>query len=144
MNEGIDPAAWAREVNDAAVSEIIERGVLDTEIFEARPVWWLPFQVVIGQIRDTHQRAASVWIIAGQVPTDYVSTEAAATPRDAVRHFSMKWQLDAARYKDPATQEQLGADNKEEWDRMGEALAQTAEALADLAADDRHWLPGAK
>ena len=137
-----DVVEWAREITDAAVNEIMDKGVIDAEIFEARPVWWLPFRIVIGQIRDTHRQTASVWIIGGHVPTDYVSTDAAPTPRDAARHFALKWQLDAARYKDPNVQEQLGADHKDDWERIGEVLARTAEALADLAADDRHWQPG--
>ena len=138
-----DVIAWARKTTDAAVDEIMDKGVIETAIIESRPVWWLPYQIVIGQIRDTHQQTSSVWIIAGAVPTDYVSLDAAQTPRDVAKHFAMKWQLDAARYKDPSIQEQLGADNKEEWERIGEALAQTAEALSDLAADDRHWQPSA-
>ena len=132
-------ADWAREMTDAAVNEIMDKGVLSSEIIEARPAWWLPHRIVIGQIRDTQQHMASVWIIAGQVPTDYVSTEAAPTPRDAARHFAMKWQLDAARYKDPSIQEELGIEHKDDWEQLGEALALAAEALADLVADDRHW-----
>ena len=144
MNEGTRKgvADWAREITDAAVNEIMDKGVIESEIVEARPVWWLPYQVVIGQLRDTQQQLAPVWIIAGAVPTDHVSFEAASTPRDAARHFAMKWQLDAARYRDRTVQQQLGAGSREDWERLSEGLARAAEALAELAADERHWRQG--
>ena len=143
VNEGTQKtvADWARDMIDAAVNEIMDRGVFNSEIIEARPVWWLPYQLVIGQVREPHEQLESTWIIAGSVPTDHVSAAAAPTPREAARHFAMKWQLDAARYADPSVQQELGAGNTADWERMADVLARTAETLAGLAADDRHWQP---
>ena len=117
----------------------IDRGVLFGEILEARVRWSLPGRIVIGEIRDPHEQQASIWVISGNVPTDYVGTDAATTPRDAARHFAMKWQLDAARYKDPSVQQELGPGHSASWERMGESLALTAEALFELVEEDRFW-----
>lgn len=134
-----DAVTWAKEVLDAAVQEIMGRGAVTATLLEAKPVWALPNQIMIGQIRDSSEHTASIWVVAGEVPTDHVGTDVAPTPREAARHFALKWQLDAARYKDPAVQDELGVDLKDSWDQMGESLAQTAEALFKLVEDDNLW-----
>jgi hypothetical protein len=134
-----DLTTWAREVLDGAVHEMMERGVVTTMLVEARPVWSLPFEIMIGQVSETHERVTSIWVIAGEVPTDYVGAVAAATPREAARYFALKWQLDAARYLDPSVQDSLGADQKASWDHIGERLARKAEALFNLVEDESMW-----
>ena len=130
---------WARELMDEAMEEMMSRGVITATLPEAKPVWALPYQIMIGQVRDSYEQTSSIWVIAGEVPTDHVGTDVAPTPREAARHFALKWQLDAARYQDPSVQKELGPEQKETWDQMGESLAQTAEALFELVADDNLW-----
>ncbi len=137
--ENEDLTSWARKVLDGAVHEMMERGVVTTMLVEARPVWTLPYEIMIGKVRETHEQVTSIWVISGEVPTDYVGTAAAATPREAARHFALKWQLDAARYLDPSVQDSLGADQKASWDHVGERLARKAEALFDLVENESLW-----
>jgi hypothetical protein len=134
-----DPAiAWVRDTLDRAVAEITRHGVFEGNFVEARPVWSLPYRAMIGQIRDTRETAAFHWIICGDLPTDHIPSSVAATPRDALRHFSLKWQLGAARYDDPATREAAGMDTLPT-DERGAKLAVIAEALYAMAEDDSLW-----
>ena len=61
--------------------------------------------------------------ICGEVPLDHISAEAATTPREVIRHFAMKWQLDS---------EALEGDS-------ATTLIEHAESLYPLADDERLW-----
>jgi len=117
-------SVWARTVFDKAVRELIANNLIDIEVFEARPSWMVANQVVIGQVREVNSTAIFSWVICGDLPTDHISSDLAATPRDAARHFSLKWQLDATRQTDPLA---------------GERLSQKAELLYDLAENEDIW-----
>jgi hypothetical protein len=115
---------WARAEFDKAVRNLIAGNLVDIDVIEARPVWALENRVVIGQIREANESTVFRWIICGDLPTDHIGSELAATPRDAARHFSLKWQLDAARQTDPS---------------VAEPLADKAELLYELAENGDIW-----
>lgn len=115
---------WTRETFDRGVREIIDLGVLDAAVVEARPSWALPGSIVIGQIREANEPTVFTWVICGDLPTAHLGSAAATTPRDVARHFSLKWQLDAAQNADPA---------------VAKTLVAKAEALYDLVDDESLW-----
>ncbi len=117
-------AEWIRETLDAAVEVSTNLGIVEDALVEARPIWSLPQKVMIGQIREANARTRFIWIICGEYPTDHLDSAAAATARDAARHFSLKWQLDAARHTDPS---------------FASKLTDWAEELYDLVEDDSLW-----
>lgn len=129
----------AKEQLDRALFEIMDMGVIESPLLEARPVWIRPFEFVIGQVRDQGQDTVRFWIIGGNLPTDYVHHRVAETARDAARHFAMKWQLDAARLGDPASREQAGRDPEYDWDTHSRALIKHAEHLYSITEDDSLW-----
>ena len=118
------PSRWARDIFDKAVRQIIDLGIIDGAYAEARPAWVLPDNVVIGQLRDANEPTAFRWVITGEMPTDHIGSDVAATPRDAARHFSLKWQMDAAHTKNPAVVDMLVA---------------KAEELYQIVEDDSLW-----
>ena len=132
-------ATWIKETLDKAVEEIMQRGIFDSVLVEARPVWTLPYQVVIGQVRPEKEKAMFVWVISGVVPVDCIDASVASTPRDAARHFALKWQLDAARYRDPSVQKTLGPAQEQSWDQLGESLAERAETLYEMVENESLW-----
>jgi len=115
---------WLRETLDAAVEVSTTLGVIEDALFEARPVWSLPQKVMIGQIRAANERTSFTWVICGDYPTDHIGSAAATTARDAARHFSLKWQLDAARHTDPS---------------FAAKLTDWAEELYEIVEDDSLW-----
>ena len=44
--------AWIKKSMDDMVQELMDRGVLDSIVAEARPAWMLPFTLLIGQVRE--------------------------------------------------------------------------------------------
>lgn len=114
--------AWIKQQMDAAVPRLIELGLADAVVFEAKPAWVFPYTLLIGQCRDRGRQRGFDWFICGDAPLSHVGHDKAATPREAARHFALKWQLDAAR------QGEAGAE-----------LARKAEALYELVGEDSLW-----
>lgn len=131
--------AWAKEELSKVVKEITDQGAIESALIEARPVWTKPLDIVIGQLRDQGAQTEFLWVIGGSVPTDCVHSSIATNPRDAARHFSMKWQLDAARYEDPAERHRLGLNPAEDWEAKTITLIAKAEYLYNIVDNDEFW-----
>ena len=133
MDESMNPAesvqaddklnAWIKQALDAAVQQLLARGLSDSVVVEAKPAWVMPYVLLIGRFRDHGRQTGFDWFICGDAPLSQVSSKVAATPREAARHFALQWQLDAAR---------AGA--------AGAELAKKAEALYELVQQDALWL----
>jgi hypothetical protein len=113
---------WTAQTLKAAVQELLDRGITDTPLVEAKPAWVLPFQILIGKIREQGDDTRFWWFISGDLPTDHVEFSAAASTREAARYFALRWQIRAANDTDAGSQ-----------------LAERAEALYQLAEDEHLW-----
>jgi hypothetical protein len=80
-------------------------------------------------IREQDQRKGFDWFISGDFPTARVSSSVAPTPRDAARHFALKWQLEAKRVEDTLNTESESVTN----------LVQRAQSLYELVEQDALW-----
>ncbi len=115
---------WMRNLVDLAVRGTGEMNVYDEAMLEARPEWALPQRLLVGKVRPQMDPHAFHWFICGEVPLDYLPGNVATSPREALRHFAMKWQLDAERSTD---------------EELSHALVENAEAIYALADDERAW-----
>jgi hypothetical protein len=113
--------AWIRKQLDSAVNELVEIGAIRDKVAEARPVWSLPQKLVLGQIREADDHTSAKWFVCGDTRTDFIGIEMAAVPRDALKYFSLKWQMDAGRYTDPDAAERLVRLAEELYDIVEEA-----------------------
>ena len=77
--------------------------------------------------------------VCGEVPTDFLHSSIAATPREALRHFSMKWQLAAARHEEVTTKNQSQASSDSSQPDPIAMLTSQAEDIYELVEDDRLW-----
>lgn len=136
-NETDELLAWVKQRLDAAVGELIKNDVFDSLLVEAKPAWVWPYQVLIGKVRERGSTKAFDWLICGDVPTDSAGSATASTPREAARYFAMKWQLEVARHQDLMDQNSSGP--VPELREPGSQLAETAEALYELANDENLW-----
>lgn len=132
--------AWIKKQGDAAVGKFTREGAIDSLIVEAKPAWVLPFQILIGKIRAQGQAKGFDWFICGELPTDYLASSVASTPRETAKHFAMKWQLAAARHKASTGQDLSAATPDPQQVDPGDQLAGQAEALYEVVEDDRLWL----
>jgi len=113
--------AWGKDHLSAAVDELTDQGIVSTPFVEARIVWMLPQQLFIAELRESSTSPPALWVIGGDVPADHLDVMLADTPRDAARHFGLKWQMAAAR------------------DDAREALLEKAELLLALVEADEAW-----
>lgn len=138
---GADKAvvAWAKGLLDTAVTEIGAKGVFKTRNVQARVVWMLPRQFLIGQAREEGRKDDFTWVITGQLPTDYLASTAAGTSREAARRFALKWQLESARIQQLLSGREPGSDTGAEMEATCKRLSEQAEALYTLADQAAMW-----
>lgn len=116
-------STWLRKYLDAAVQELNKQQVFDDAFIESKPAWMLPMRILLGKARAQSEPQSYRWFICGEVPFDHIDSSAATTPREALRHFAMKWQVAAERLDEATAVSVIG----------------DAESLYDLAEDDRLW-----
>jgi hypothetical protein len=136
--------AWARSTIERAVQLFIDQGVLESTLLEAKPAWGIPRSVLIAMLREKGAGQHSFWLICGHdVPFDYVTSSAAASAREAARHFALKWQLEAARMRESSAA-QAFPDGDAGSDPAGEStrLETRAEWLYRLVDDEGLWQQG--
>ncbi len=117
------PKSWIRQQLDAAVQSLNDQQVFDDPFIESKPAWMLPMPILLGKARAQSDPRSFCWFICGDVPFDHIDANAAATPKEALRHLAMKWQI--------------AAEGLDEADAV--ALIDSAELLYDLTEDDRFW-----
>lgn len=132
-------ADWASETLAKALEEMMSAGVISSKLIEARPIWSVPGQVMIGQLREAGEESTFRWLVSGDVPTDQIHSTIAATPREAARHFSLKWQMDAARYENEEKRMEITPDERARLSQLARLLVERAEWLYDVVEDDRFW-----
>lgn len=113
---------WTTRTLGEAVQHLLDLGITDSPLVEAKPAWVLPFQLLIGKVREDRAETRSWWFIAGDFPTDHADTSVAPSAREAARYFALRLQVRAA--------------NEAE---SGNSLAERAESLYQLTQDDRLW-----
>ncbi|HZD51891.1 MAG TPA: DUF4826 family protein [Woeseiaceae bacterium] len=127
---------WAKEQLGRAVDSVLLKGVLAGGVMEAKPEWSVPDHLVIGKLREPGE-TDFLWVIGGDFPHDYVTSAVAATPREAARHFVLKWQLDAARAREATPKPES---RPEPTVNAGE-LERSSERLFQLVRNDGLWPP---
>ena len=130
--------SWFKPLIDATVKEMLARQAVTDTAVEASPVWMLPYKILISKVWGISQKTRFIWTISGEaVVTDHIPGSMAATPRDAARHFSLKWQMDADRLiavgksKKPAEGQHMG--------NYANKLIRDAESLYDLTEQADIW-----
>jgi hypothetical protein len=132
--------AWYTKLLYAVVREMIKIGAVSGAAAEARPVWISPHKVLIAKVWEASQKSNFIWTISGEaVITDHIAGNVATTPRDAARHFSLKWQMDADRLLVLAKNRQPVENTEEHMEAYTDKLIQYAEYLYDMASRDEVW-----
>ncbi len=134
-------AGWLKEQIQGMSRHVYTSGLISTEA-TGLCVWSVPHLVFLGQIWPKEDRSKKYWVISGlDLPTDHIDSGLAATPRDAARHFSMKWQLQSANIADLGEQRESKDDSpaSTDWQQIAGSLRSNAEALYTLIERDELW-----
>ena len=120
---------WVRAQFQKANLFLAEQGVvMDTvAVQDSR---YLPPFVAIWKINSIERK--SYWAITGDLPTDVMAFSGAANARDALRAFSLRWQMQAQQLMEAGVKDQTGAD-------YVKLLINRAEQLYQLFEADDFW-----
>ncbi len=126
---------WAKEQLKSMGTYAQEMGVIPQEV-TVKAYWALPNKVCIGKVWPKLDPANAFWVISGDLTADHFEASAAASAREAARHFALRWQLHSAQLAQGLKDE---TDSKIDWQKVANQLAEKAEYLYGLVEDDEIW-----
>ena len=93
VNESkFDTEAWVRAQYQKANQHLASKGIVPDNVSVSDSRYMPPF-VSIWKL-NTKSRDA-YWVISGDLPTDHMAVSAASDAREALRTFSLQWQMKA-------------------------------------------------
>lgn len=123
---------WVREQFQKANKFLAEKGIIPSKVLEQDSRYLAPY-LAIWKLESKQPQKKTYWVMSGDLPTDYVDVSVAETAREAVRHFSMMWQLKAENLiKSGATKDATQA-------KFAQLLVARAESLYQIQEDENLW-----
>jgi len=122
-------AEWVRNQYQKANQYLAGKGIIpdNVAVTESR---YLPPLVALWKLNTKDKK--SFWVISGDLPTDHMPFSAAATARDAMRSFSLNWQLKAENIINGSAIDKTQQD-------FANLLVNRAQGLYELFEDDAIW-----
>ncbi|MEE1978773.1 DUF4826 family protein [Shewanella xiamenensis] len=85
---------WVRTQFQKANRFLAEKGVIPSKVLADESRYLAPY-LAIWKMESKRPTTKTYWVMSGDLPSDFVDVKVAKTARDAVRHFSMMWQMQA-------------------------------------------------
>ena len=83
---------WVREQYQVATKYLATQGLVTDSVVVEESRYLVPFMSVWKlKVLD----GSYFWVICGDLPSDHNTVDVAPNAREAVRHFSFKWQMQA-------------------------------------------------
>ena len=118
---------WVKEQYQIATKYLAEKGVVTNSVTVEESRYLVP---LLALWKLTSLEGKKYWVLCGDLPSDHSSVDVAPNAREALRHFSLKWQMQA--------ESLLQAKNKEQKD-FAHLLIGRAEGLYKLYNDESLW-----
>ncbi len=120
---------WVRLQFQRANLHLAEQGIVmeSVAVAESR---YLPPLIAVWKIHGLNKNV--VWAISGDVPVDYLPVAVASDAREAIKHFSYRWQMKAQQIIDNGISDNTSAD-------YVQLLVGRANMLYDLAESETLW-----
>jgi len=122
-------AEWVRAQFQKANEYLASKGIIPDNV-AASESRYLPPYMAVWKLNTKDKQ--SYWVISGDLPTDHMAFAAAPNARDAVRAFSMHWQLKAQQIIDAGIQDKTQQD-------FANLLINRAHNLYDMFSEDQLW-----
>lgn len=122
-------AEWVRTQFQKANEYLASKGILPDNV-AASESRYLPPYMAVWKLNTKDKQ--SYWVISGDLPTDHIAFSAAPNARDAVRAFSMHWQLKAQQIIDAGVKDKTQQD-------FANLLINRAHNLYDMFNEDQLW-----
>ncbi len=120
---------WVREQFQRANKHLAENGILFDTVLTAESRYLAPY-VAVWKI--TAQDKKKYWVLSGDLPADFTEEGNAKDARDALRYFSMMWQMKSANLRAASSAEPSAS-------KMASLLESNAEEMFKIYSDDDLW-----
>ncbi|WP_144208543.1 DUF4826 family protein [Shewanella donghaensis] len=123
---------WVKTHFQKANQFLAEKGIIPSKVIADESRYLAPY-FAIWKMESKQPTKQTFWVMSGDLPSDYVDVKAAVTARDAIRHFSMMWQLKAENlHKSGATKDETQL-------KFANLLVSRAESLFQMQNDEKLW-----
>ena len=112
-----------------ATKYLADKGIVTNSVAAEDSRYLLPI-VSVWKLKTLSD--GTLWVISGEVPSDHIPVSTAATAQEALRHFSMKWQLQSENILRNANGDKTQM-------QFAQLLVKRAEGLHHLCNDDKLW-----
>ena len=118
---------WVREQYQTATKYLAEKGLVTESVVVDESRYLVPF-LAVWKLKITD--GSFYWVICGDLPSDHNVINVAPNAREAVRHFALKWQMQAENLLQSGDKEQI---------EFANLLIGRAEGLCDMHEQDHFW-----
>lgn len=118
---------WVREQYQVATKYLAERGVVTDSVKVEDSRYLVPL-LALWKLKALDGKR--FWVLCGDLPSDHSDVDVASDARDALRHFALKWQMQA---------EGILASDAKEQESFAHLLISRAEGLYKLYEDEALW-----
>ena len=118
---------WVREQYQVATKYLAAQGLVTDSVVVEESRYLIPF-VTVWKLKVLD--GSYFWVVCGDLPSDHNPIDVASSAREAVRHFSLKWQMQA---------ENLLKSGDKEQEEFAKLLINRAEGLYDIHQQENVW-----
>ena len=120
---------WVREQFQKANEYLASKGIIPDNVAVSESRYMPPFLAVWKM--NTKDKTA-FWVLSGDLPTDHMPFSAALNAREALRAFSMHWQLKAQQIIDAGVRDKTQAE-------FANLLINRAHAMYEMFEEEALW-----
>jgi hypothetical protein len=118
---------WIREQYLVATKYLAEKGLVTDSVVTQESRYLVPLLSVWKlKLLD----GSFIWTISGDLPTDHIKADIASSARESIRHFALKWQLQA---------EKLLQEQDKTQESFANILIGRSEGLYELYQNEKLW-----
>lgn len=132
-----NPLAWEQSQYARALKHCTDNGLRVVQLDKRNSRVLSP--VVALWLISVSDHADKVWVLTGDLPTDHVTAKVAPKARDALKHFSLSWQLKAQKLVDELNSGRYSLGSPENQAKYASLLVQRAEGMHALTEEERLW-----
>ena len=131
---------WLDEQRQVVVSYLEAEGILISAA-SLSATWFVAPIVSLWYAETQLSDPQSVWVIVGDLPSDYVPGAWARSGREAVRVISQRWLQQSDLMIAGRADSNVSIGTPAQWSQLGPLLRARAVLLLDVADDNDYW-PG--
>ena len=120
---------WLKESLDKAQKHLAQKGIIPKSILDKESRYIVPL-CAVWKIKS--QQGKTFWVVSGDLPTDHIEVTAAPNAREAIKYFSLHWQMKADEIIKSGVRDKTQAD-------FANLLINRAHGLYDLSEKDDLW-----